>query len=305
MRNFVKIVFYPLVIIRRWYIYNYLPKHNPQKYVKILYKQWFGKELDFNNPRDLNEKINWCKFYSDTSMWGKLADKYAVRGYVKEKGLEDILVKLYGVWDDVDKIDFESLPDSFILKSNNGSGTNLIVNNKADLDLEKTRKLLKGWLGTPFGYKLGEPHYLTIKPMIIAEELLDASKQHISTSSLIDYKFFCANGEPSYILVISGRSKGMMKVAVYDINWNFFPKKINPTPHHIISDDFPTPPTSLKQMINIARILGQGFPQVRVDLYEIDGKPYFGEITFTSAGGFMRYFTPEFLLELGDKVKLE
>ena len=181
--------------------------------------------MDFNNPRDLNEKINWCKFYSDTSMWGKLADKYAVRGYVKEKGLEDILVKLYGVWDDVDKIDFESLPDSFILKSNNGSGTNLIVNNKADLDLEKTRKLLKGWLETPFGYKLGEPHYLTIKPMIIAEELLDASKQHISTSSLIDYKFFCANGEPSYILVIPERSKGMMKVAVYDINWNFFQRK--------------------------------------------------------------------------------
>ena len=130
--------FYPLVAFRRWVIKqkkNYLGHHNPEKLAKLLYRRKFHKELNLNNPQTFNEKVNWLKFRSDTSLWTELADKYKVREYIKNNGLEEILVKLYGKWDRVEDIDFEQLPNSFVLKSNNGCGTVLLVEDKTKLDL--------------------------------------------------------------------------------------------------------------------------------------------------------------------------
>lgn len=159
--------------------------------------------------------MNWLKFRSDTSLWTELADKYKVREYIKNNGLEEILVKLYGKWDRVEDIDFEQLPNSFVLKSNNGCGTVLLVEDKTKLDLQATRKLLKKWLKQKYGYTTAEPHYTTIKPCIIAEEYLKWDNPSIS-SSLIDYKFHCIHGSPLYIQVMSDRQPGHI------YHWNIY-----------------------------------------------------------------------------------
>ena len=210
--------FYPLVAFRRWVIKqkkNYLGHHNPEKLAKLLYRRKFHKELNLNNPQTFNEKVNWLKFRSDTSLWTELADKYKVREYIKNNGLEEILVKLYGKWDRVEDIDFEQLPNSFVLKSNNGCGTVLLVEDKTKLDLQATRKLLKKWLKQKYGYTTAEPHYTTIKPCIIAEEYLKWDNPSIS-SSLIDYKFHCIHGSPLYIQVMSDRQPGHI------YHWNIY-----------------------------------------------------------------------------------
>ena len=292
-------------MLRKYIIYTYMCRHHPKKYVKFLYKKFYGKELDIDNPKNLNEWINWAKFHSDTSRWSELSDKYNVRRYIKECGLENMLVELYGVWDNVESIDWEHLPKEFILKTNHASGTNLIVRDKDVIDKGRYCYMLKEWLKIEYGDRFAEHHYKQIKPLIIAEKLLNCKKQDIETNSLIDYKFFCANGKPLCIFAIWCRDESSFKCAVYDLDWTYKPNAIRYNSHYIKPDVLLPAPSSLRQMIESVEILSKGFPLVRVDLYNVDNKPYFGEMTFTSAGGFIDYFTNDFLLELGDKCAIE
>ena len=296
--------FYPLVAFRRWVIKqkkNYLGHHNPEKLAKLLYRRKFHKELNLNNPQTFNEKVNWLKFRSDTSLWTELADKYKVREYIKNNGLEEILVKLYGKWDRVEDIDFEQLPNSFVLKSNNGCGTVLLVEDKTKLDLQATRKLLKKWLKQKYGYTTAEPHYTTIKPCIIAEEYLKWDNPSIS-SSLIDYKFHCIHGSPLYIQVMSDRQPGhIYHWNIYNTFWQPYSGYIPPQ----LKKDSEIPcPQSFERMLDICKILSKPFPQVRIDLYEIGGKIYFGEMTFTSAGGYDDEIPNDLDVEMGEKMNL-
>lgn len=277
----------------------------PRKYViSKRYKKTFGKELDWINPHDLNEKINWLKLNTETDKWTELSDKYRVRDYVKDKGLKDILVPLYGMWIKPDDIDFDTLPKSFVLKTNHGSGDIIIVNDKSKIDPAQIRRRLNKELKRRFGLKEGEPHYLNIKPCVIAEKLLKQTNDSW-TSSIVDYKFWCINGEPMYIFVCYNRSKEGAFVETHDINWGYHPEKSVFTQHYKDGKGIVPKPKCLDEMVDIARILAQGFPQVRIDLYEIEGKVYFGEMTFTSMGGFMEYFTQDFLNELGELIKIQ
>lgn len=300
----INILRYPFVRFKLYWLNHLIVRCFPRYYVKKMYRQLFAKELDIDNPKTYNEWIQWAKFNSNTSRWAELSDKYLVRGYIKECGLDDMLVKLYGVWENPESISWDSLPDSFILKTNNGSGTNLIVRDKSKLDIGEAKRTLKNWIQDVYGYRFAELHYLSIKPMIIAEELLDCNKQVVKTNSLIDYKFFCASGEPLCILAIWDRDKDSFKCAVYDINWTHLPNTIRYNSHYRKPDKLLPVPQTLDQMVAATRILAAGFPEVRVDLYEVDNKPLFGEMTFTSAGGFMDYFTDEFCLQLGNKIKV-
>lgn len=303
MKNLQRITLFPYYAVRRIY-HRYLQRYNPRKYAKILHRRSCGRELDLEHPRDLNEKINWMKFNTDTTRWSELADKYRVREYVSECGLDDFLVRLYGVWDTADEIDFSKLPESFVLKTTNGSGTNLIVANKKELDIPAVRKTLNQWVKRPYGIRSVEPHYLSIPPRIIAEELLDVNKQSIVTKSLIDYKIWCFDGKPAYILVCSNRTQKEIELSVFDLDWKYHPEKSVFTSHYKESTDLIPRPETLDEMLRAARLLSAGFPQVRVDFYEVGKKSYFGEMTFTSLGGYMNYFTKEFLTELGDYTKL-
>lgn len=302
--NFVKVALFPVLWIRRKIIHTRiirLGRNNPKLLASKYYKNVMGKDLDWDNPKDLNEKINWLKFNTDLTEWGRLSDKYRVREYIKERGREDLLVKLYGVWDNVDDINFDDLPDCFVLKSNNGCGTVLLVKNKAELNKKITKKLLKNWLEERFGYLTAEPQYFGIKPLIIAEEMLENDNKQ--SSSLVDYKVFCLEGNPYCILVCANRVIGKgTELAFYDLNWNRIDDILAGS--HKSDMVYIDRPQCLSQLLKAAKDLSFGHHEVRVDFYIANNKLYFGEMTFTSLGGYMDYISPKYLLEMGSLVSL-
>lgn len=278
---------------------------SPIQVARLKYYYKFHRMPNFEHPTDLNEKINWIKFYGDTSKWADLADKYKVREYIKSKGLADTLVKLYGRWDNANEIDWEKLPQQFVLKVNNGCGDVLICKDKSKLNIPSVVKKYNKLVTMRYGDVTGEPHYAKIKPCLIAEELLDVSKQSIPSSSLVDYKVWCLNGKP-YLTWCAWNRRGACGAdcGVYDYDWNYRPDYSIFTEHYNEGDIRLPKPEQLERMYEVASKLSEGFPILRVDLYEVDGHIYFGELTFTSLGGFMDYFTPEVLLNMGKKVTL-
>lgn len=282
----------------------FLGKHYPKLLVSILYRIAFGKRIDWDDPRTLNEKIHWLKFNTDTSLWTLLADKYRVREYVSQRGCEDLLVNLYGVWTDSSEIDWDSLPQKFVMKSNCSCGDVRICTDKSKIDKQEWEEHFAKAMRNKLGYERGEPHYNAIEPVVIAEELLDISKQSIKTSSLIDYKIWCFNGVPHHILVCSNRTKETLELAVFDLEWNYHPEKSVFTEHYKAPTQILPKPQTLNYMLECAGKLSNGLPQVRVDFYEVDGKTYFGEMTMTAGGAFIDYYTDDFMLEMGDLISL-
>lgn len=270
--------------------------------LKHFYK--FHKIPNYENPTDINEKINWIKFYGDTTRWPNLTDKYKVREYIKSCGLENILVELYGRWDKASDIDWATLPNQFVLKANNGCGDILICRDKDKLDKKSVVALYDKLVVSKYGDVTGEPHYAKITPCVIAEELLDISKQAIVSSSLIDYKIWCLNGKPYCVWCGWNRSSHGVDTGVYDLEWNYRPEWSVFTDHCRKGEQLIPRPHNYEKMLQVASILSSGFPILRVDLYEVDERIYFGELTFTSLGGFMDYFTQEVLDDMGSHVQL-
>ena len=298
--------------LRRWFRAQkreFIKWYYPKKLADILFQESFGRNIDWNNPRDLNEKIQWLMFNSDISEWARLADKYRVREFVKERGCEDILIPLYGKWDRAEDIDWNSLPNSFVIKVNHGSGDTHIVIDKSKADLIAIQNYMREALSKPYGIESAEIHYRKIKPCIIAEQLLSSSSITLTDNGLSnkailsDYKIWCFHGVPYCIFTCTNRNLHTHEVVlnVYDLKWNRHDEWISEPYRNNI---FVEMPHCLNEMIEYARKLSNGFPQVRVDFYECNNKIYFGEMTFTSACGRMDYFTQEFLKEMGDKVIL-
>jgi hypothetical protein len=222
---------------------------------------------------------------------------------VKNCGLEDYLIPLVGMWTDVNDIDFEKLPKSFIFKANNGVGKSelLMVKDKDQLNIEETKKFLDELLKRKHvGVLSGEPHYHKMKPCIIAEELLPSEE---GEKSPVDYKIYCANGKAHYIWVCSGRDSSGTAVMTYDRDWN-------PRSDLCIFDSryreghVRPKPANLDEMIRVAETLVKPFPFVRLDLYNINGKIYFGEMTFYAFSGMNNHFTMQFHRMIGERIKL-
>ncbi|GHV80792.1 hypothetical protein AGMMS49944_25830 [Spirochaetia bacterium] len=300
IRKSIKIIIAPLRSLKNFcfkvYFY-YLGTYNPKKLAAILYKNNFKKILNLENPIDFNEKIIWLQFFSDTSMWPLLADKYRVREYVKSKGFEQYLNEIYAVYDTEKDIDINELPNSFVLKMNNGCGDRLIIKNKSEYTNEKIKKYFKKH--KKWGIYSAEPHYLHIKPCIIAEKLL--IDKNSNSDFLIDYRFFCFDGEPLYVRVDA--EYGEIKLAFYDIEWNRLDVLPNHYSNHVYDRNDIKKPISFDIMTKMAKALTIGFPLLRVDFYEINGNPIFGEITCSPGGG-GNHFNQEFLDQLGSLVKL-
>lgn len=296
-----RILFYPLIKFC-----EYLGIVNPVLLVRIRYFFRFHKRVNLKNPRDLNEKILYAKLYTDTSKWAELFDKYKVRNYVEECGLGEILTKLYGCWDKADQIDYEKLPSSFIMKANNGDGKSqyIIVRDKQQFleqDLENATKTMQSWLDRKnVGSLAGEPYLRFVKPLIVAEQMLPLEEGH---SSLIDYKIWCINGKVEYIWTCSDRDKDGTDVMTYDREWNAHPE-FSIFDSRYRRGELIEKPSNLMGLIDAAEKLSRPFPIVRVDLYHINGKIYFGEMTFTSLGGMMNFYTQDFLNLLGDKIDI-
>ena len=303
LKKYLKIILYPLVLLRRFflkYYMAYLQKYDLKRLAGLIYKLNFGTRLNWRNPQNLSEKINWMKFNSDTSQWTVLADKYKVRKYVEDKGLSNILVRLYGVWERAEDVDFNLLPESFVLKTNHACGTVLLVEDKAKINYSEIRKILNEWLHITIGRETAEPHYLGISPLIIAEEYLKPS----SGGSLVDYKLFTVNGRTELVMVCSDRKIGVgALISLYDSNWNFCPERLGAC-HSKDGLAAVAKPDSFDKMKEYAEILCRDFPFVRMDFYDVDGKVYFGEMTFTPKGGYCSTLTDEESLRIGKQIVL-
>jgi len=266
-----------------------------------MFRGLLGYEMDWKDPKDLNEKINWMKFNYDTSEWTRLADKLLVRDYVKERIGEHVLPKLYGVWEKGEYIDFEKLPSQFVLKTNHGAGTVLPVEDKTKLIVDETVGLLNSWLKLRFGYSTVEPHYLGIKPVIIAEEYLE--NKDVFSTSLVDYKVYCFSGKPFCILVCTDRLiRTESHFSYYDCEWNPINDALKPNLRKY-SVNVPKP-QCLHKLLEYASILSNGHPQVRVDFYIVENHIYFGEMTFTNEGGYDSDITRDFSFKMGELVNL-
>lgn len=283
----------------------YCIKHlTPKLWALLLYKHTYGYFPNLSKPRDLNEWIIRLMLKEDTSEWTRLADKYAVRKYVSDCGYSEMLIPLLGVWDNADDIDFNSLTPPYVLKNNNGSGTNIFVRDSEATNFEGIRAVLASLLKKRFGYDAGEIHYFKIPRKIIAEKMLDAKKQDFESSSLIDYKIWCINGKPEVIVIYYDRAAehNTTKVEIRGVDWSNKNHLFNPTAAFAIGDGRVKAPVCLPYILNAASALSKGFPQVRVDFYVVDNKPYFGELTFSSAAGHVATFSHEALVELGAKI---
>lgn len=285
------------------YVHKLLVMIGPEREMRRTYYKTYHRYPNITNPRNLIEKIFWMQLHADTSMWTKCADKYAMREYVEECGYKDNLPMNYGRWDNANDIDFESLPNEFVLKSNNGCGTVLVVRNKSELDINSTRIKMKQWLKIPFGWAGGELHYTRIKPCIIAEELLhqDEEQKTFSPGSIVDYKVWCIAGDLESILVVYDRNNTGYSLDLYDTNWNRINGKLQSVGHCKLQDETIPRPICLTDMLSMAKKIAKPFPEVRVDFYIVDGKPIIGELTFSTGYG---YFTDDYYNYLGSKIDL-
>jgi len=264
------------------------------EFLKRKYKLVMGKDLNLDNPKTFNEKLQWLKIYWRDDRATICADKYRVREYVKEKGCEEILNDLYGVWDNADDIDFDKLPNSFVLKANHGCGYNIFIKDKTQIDIKKIKKELNKILRQKFYIKNREWVYEGIKPKIIAEKLFD-----IENGFPKDYKFYCFQGETKLLLVVSDRGNDT-KFDFFDMEFNHLDiKKTYKNSNKEIKK-----PEKFKKMIEYAKKLSEDFPFVRVDFYEIEGKVIFGELTFFPGSGMEKFEPEEWDYKFGELLKL-
>ncbi len=287
----------------RHIIHVFLVDHYPHIVVNRMWPKFFGTTIDWKNPKDLNEKIQWLMCFSDTSEWTRLADKYRVREYIQEKGLENLLPKLYGKWDRAEDIVYEQLPDKFVLKCNHDCGSVHIIDKTIGFNKEEINKDLNKHVKERFGYASCEPHYTKIKPCIIAEEFLE-EKNNSFSRTLVDYKVWCFDGKPYRICTYHNRVHKHVYISCYDLNWQAHPEYLIFSDHFRDGQNMVPRPKCFKEMLEAASTLSKGFPELRVDFYEVDGKLYFGELTFSCSAGKMDNFTEEFLIDMGKQIKL-
>jgi len=274
---------------------NFCEKQIPE--LKRLYKKQTGKNLDLNNCRTLTEKIQWLKIYDSNPLKIKCSDKILVRDYCKSKLGIDLFIPIIGIWDKFDDIDFSELPKDFVLKTNHGSHTNIIVRNGV-LDKVSAKKKFESWLSKDWSWYGKEMAYYPIERKIFAEKFVKDK----SNGELTDYKFLCFNGEPKYCQVINDRGNKGFHLNYYDMDFNFV--DISRTDVQNNPNSLDKKPSSFDIMKKYAKILSEDFNFVRVDFYEIDANPYLSELTFFPAAGFQQYKNPETDLFLGSILKI-
>lgn len=283
-------------------IWRFFYKINPKIPISFTYRIRIKKHINWKNPQNLIEKIAWMELNTDTSLWTLCADKYRVREYVEKCGCGQYLNELLGVWRNPNYIDFDTLPPEFVLKANNGCGTVMIVNDKTQLNIPKTKKILQNWIRHPYGYRNSQRHYLNIDRCIIAEKLIenDSVSNRISPGSLIDYKVWCINGKVESVLVVFNRHDNLHQVKLFDPNWNELPQFVRSKAKPETDIEIPKP-NCLTELFDACRKLSAPFPEVRADFYIINNRPIFGELTFSAGFGSL---TEEYFDILGEKTRM-
>ena len=285
--------------IPRWFakqpIFRYVPDRLA---LKILYKNVFFKDLNLKNPQTFNEKLQWLKLYDRRPEYTTMVDKYAVKKYVADRIGEEYIIPTLGVWDSFDEIDFDSLPDQFVLKCTHSSGDIVICRDKASFDKEAARKKLNSFLQKDFYLIAREWPYKNVPRRIIAEQYMEDNQ----TQELRDYKIFTFDGVVKALFVASDRLK-----KDEDTKFDFFDadyKHLAIINGHPNSKTLPKKPVTFEEMKRLAEKISQGVPHVRVDFYEINGKTYFGEMTFYHWSGLKEFKPDSWDKTFGDWIKL-
>lgn len=269
-----------------------------EQYLKLMFPLSLGYPLNLEDPKTFNEKLQWLKLYNKNPLYTTLVDKYAVKEWVAEKIGSQYVIPTLGVWDDARKIDFDALPEKFVLKAtHDGGGISVIVcKNKQAFDRKTAIKQLNQCLHRKHSKGSLEWVYEDVPPRIIAEEYMEDSK----TGELRDYKFFAFDGFVPALFVATERGTGHVKFDYFDADFKHLDlKQSHP------NADFPIiKPESFEEMKHIASVLSKGIPHVRVDLYEVNGKVYFGEMTFFHYGGNTPFYPASWDRTFGDWIKL-
>lgn len=270
----------------------------PKIYAHYLYEYYTNKKLDLNNPIEFNEKIQWYKVFYRPKILNQLVDKYAVRDYVKDKIGAQYLNECYGVYLSPFEVDFNKLPNQFVIKATHASSYNLIVKDKRKLNKNKAKLLFKKWMSSNQYYRTGQEWaYKDVKPRLIAEKYLEEKGQ----SSLIDYKFYCFKGEVKFVEAHLDR-KDNHKRSFYDLDFKKLPFRIVSL-DKTIDKHIEKPPT-FDKMIALSSKLSADFPFVRVDFYSIRGKIIFGEMTFYPNDGRKDFYPEKYNKSIGDLFEL-
>lgn len=268
-----------------------------ERYLKVAYRLKMGRRLHLDPPVTFNEKIQWLKIHDRKPIYTTLVDKYLVKKWVADRIGEEYVIPTLGVWEHFNDIDFNTLPDQFVLKCTHNSGGVVICRNKAELNLKSAKKTIERDLSRNFYWGQREWPYKNVVPRIIAEQYLEDKE----TDSLIDYKFFAFDGDVKALFVATDRnSKKETKFDFYDANFHHLPI-INGHPNARVE---PAKPETFDRMKELAAILSKGIPQVRCDFYEVDGKVYFGEMTFSHYSGFVPFEPSEYDVIFGEWIHL-
>lgn len=275
-------------------LFNFLPDSID---IRLLYLAHMGKLPDLNSPKTFNEKLNWLKLCDRNPLYTTLVDKCAVKQWVVDKIGEQYVIPTLGVWNKFDDIDFDKLPNQFVLKCTHDSGSYVICKDKAKLDKRAARKKLTTALKRNFYYVGREDPYKNVPPRIIAEKYIEDRN-----GVFVDYKFSCFNGYVDCVMVCLDRHINDVKFYFFDKDWNL--KRLNVRGKNA-PEGFTIPkPSCMDEMFEIAAKLSKGIPFVRVDLFECDGKIYFGEMTFFPDSGFDANLLPETDLYFGSLIDL-
>lgn len=285
---------YRFYTLAKYGVYNNMPD---EEYVKRIFKARMGKELDLQNPKTFNEKLQWLKLYNRDPLYTKMVDKYEAKKYIGGIIGEEHIIPTIGVWDRFDDIDFDKLPDQFVLKCTHDSGGLVICKDKAKLDKAKAKRTIERALRKNYYYLWREWPYKDVKPRIIAEEYMS----NLSGSETVEYKIFCFGGKARIVLVCKGTAHGSGRTNDYcDLELNRYPfESLNPN-----SKGELTVPEQLPEMIEIAETLSGGIPQVRVDMYLFDEKVYIGEMTFFHNAGAVEFEPSDWDETLGSWIDL-
>lgn len=267
-------------------------------YLKLVYRGEMGEKLNLDNPQTFNEKLQWLKLYDRKPEYSIYVDKYEVRKYIAKTIGDEYLIPIIGVYESVEDIQWGELPKRFALKCTHGSGSNIICQNKNELDINDAKKKLNKWMNKNWYWYGREWPYKNVKPRIICEELIETKAGKLPN----DYKFHCFNGEPDNVMVCTERDSGDTKFFFFDSEWNLLRYNLA---GKSVPQNFTLPkPKKLNEMFEIARVLSAKIPFVRVDLYCEEEKIYFGELTFFPRSGFDENLLRTTDLFFGGKIKL-
>ena len=286
LKNPKKILYY----IESKGFFNFL---SDEAYIKLFYKLGLDKKLNLEKPETFNEKLQWLKLNDRKDIYTIMVDKYEAKKYVSEKIGDEYVIKTLGVWESFEEINFDKLPNQFVLKCTHNSGGVVVCSDKSSLNLKEAKKKINKSLKQNYYHNGREWPYKNVRPQIIAERFL--------SDNIIDYKVFCFDGKAEVLHTCVDREKNDLKIDFFDFEWNHLDIQRENCKN---ADIMPEKPKTLQKMKEFSEILSKGIKFTRVDFYEIDGQLLFGEISFFPASGFKKFIPDEWDLKFGNMIKL-